>query len=71
MPKWGFVFLDKLEEVDLNDMQEIGQWLEQEVLQANATLVSTGGEFSIIIEDGYVKEPDPAQQPKAGKEGTC
>lgn len=69
-PKCGFVLLDKLEQMDLNTLQEFGQWLEQEGLQAIATRVSTGGECSIIIEDGYVKEPDPAPQPKAWKEGT-
>ena len=69
-PKCGFVLLDKLEQMDLNTLQEFGQWLEQEGLQAIATRVSTGGECSIIIEDGYVKEPDPAPQPKIWKEGT-
>ncbi len=68
--KCGFVLLDKLEQMDLNTLQEFGQWLEQEGLQAIATRVSTGGECSIIIEDGYVKEPDPAPQPKTWKEGT-
>ena len=69
-PKCGFVLLDKLEQMDLNTLQEFGQWLEQEGLQAIATRVSTGGECSIIIEDGYVKEPDPAPQPKTWNEGT-
>ena len=69
-PKCGFVLLDKLEQMDLNTLQEFGQWLEQEGLQAIATRVSTGGECSIIIEDGYVKEPDPAPQLKTWKEGT-
>lgn len=69
-PKCGFVLLDKLEQMDLNTLQEFGQWLEQEGLQAIATRVSTGGECSIIIEDGYVKEPEPAPQPKTWKEGT-
>lgn len=69
-PKCGFVLLDKLEQMDMNTLQEFGQWLEQEGLQAIATRVSTGEECSIIIEDGYVKEPDPAPQPKTWKEGT-
>ena len=37
-------------------MNEFGEWLEQEGLQAIATRVSTGDECSIIIEDGYVKD---------------
>lgn len=37
-------------------LNEFGQWLEQEGLQAIATRVSTGDECEIIIEDGYVAE---------------
>ena len=54
-PKCGFVLLDKLEQMDLDTMNEFGHWLEQEGLQAIATRVSTGDECSIIIEDGYVQ----------------
>lgn len=70
-PNCGFVLLDKLEQMDLETLQEFGQWLEAEGLQAIATRVSTGGECSIIIEDGYVagKEPEPAAEPKAWKAG--
>lgn len=53
-PKCGFVLLDKLEQMDLDTLREFGAWLEQEGLQAIATRVSTGGECSIIIEDGYI-----------------
>ena len=53
-PKCGFVLLDKLEQMDTDTLNEFGQWLEAEGLQAIATRVSTGGECSIIIEDGYV-----------------
>lgn len=53
-PKCGFVLLDKLEQMDLDTLQEFGEWLEAEGLQAIATRVSTGDECSIIIEDGYV-----------------
>ncbi len=62
-PKCGFVLLDKLEQMDLQTLNEFGQWLEQEGLQAIATRVSTGDECSIIIEDGYVKkEQDTVSQ---------
>ena len=57
-PKCGFVLLDKLEQMDLVTLNEFGQWLEQEGLQAIATRVSTGDECSIIIEDGYVKSEE-------------
>ncbi len=52
-PKCGFVLLDKLEQMDIDTMNEFGKWLEHEGLQAIATRVSTGAECSIIIEDGY------------------
>lgn len=54
-PKCGFVLLDKLEQMDMQTLNEFGRWLEQEGLQAIATRVSVGDECSIIIEDGYVK----------------
>lgn len=53
-PNCGFILIDKLEQMDLDTLNEFGQWLEQEGLQAIATRVSTGDECSIIIEDGYV-----------------
>ena len=52
-PQCGFILLDKLEQMDLETLEEFGAWLEAEGLQAIATRVSTGEECSIIIEDGY------------------
>ena len=46
--------MDKLEQMDVDTLNEFGAWLEAEGLQAIATRVSTGDECSIIIEDGYV-----------------
>jgi len=60
-PMCGFVLLDKLEAMDVNTLNEFGQWLEQEGLQAIATRVSTGEECSIIIEDGYVAGAELAE----------
>lgn len=57
-PQCGFVLLDKLEQMDVETMQEFNHWLEAEGLQAIATRVSTGGECSLIIEDGYVVGAD-------------
>lgn len=64
-PNCGFILLDKLEQMDMQTLEEFNQWLEQEQLQGIATRVSTGDECSIIIEDGYatknntvVKEPE-------------
>ncbi|MBO0961972.1 AAA family ATPase [Neobacillus sp. MM2021_6] len=77
-PNCGFILLDKLEQMDLNTLNEFGQWLEQEGLQAIATRVSTGEECSIIIEDGYVAGQEnipvqppqqPAAEPKTWKAG--
>lgn len=65
-PECGFVLVDKLEQLDLKTLKEFGDWAEQEGLQIIATRVSSGGECSIIIEDGYAKEPEsPAPSPVA------
>lgn len=58
-PNCGFVLLDKLEQMDLQTLTAFGKWLEAEGLQAIATRVSTGGECSVIIEDGYSLTPEP------------
>lgn len=63
-PNCGFVLLDKLEQMDLQTMQEFGAWLEQEGLQAIATRVSTGDECSIVIEDGYVVGQEHPAEPE-------
>lgn len=70
-PECGFVLLDKLEQMDLDTLHEFGQWLEQEGLQAIATRVSTGGECSLIIENGYVagQEHPAAEEKKEWKAG--
>ena len=62
-PDCGFVLVDKLEQLDQPTLEFYGQWLEQEGLQAIATRVSTGGECSIIIEDGYSIENEAHVQP--------
>lgn len=66
-PKCGFVLLDKLEQMDLDTLKEFGDWLEAEGLQAIATRVSTGGECSIIIEDGYVVGSEKPEEPTIKK----
>ena len=55
-PQCEFVLLDKLEQMDMETLQAFGDWLETEGLQAIATRVSTGGECSIIITDGYAEQ---------------
>lgn len=57
-PECGFVLIDKLEQMDIDTLNEFGEWLKGEGLQAIATRVSTGDECSIIIEDGYVKSDE-------------
>lgn len=61
-PKCGFVLIDKLEQMDTETLDEFGQWLESEGLQAIATRVGTGDECSIIIEDGYGYENSAAAE---------
>lgn len=71
-PKCGFVLLDKLEQMDLDTLQEFGKWLEAEGLQAIATRVSTGDECSVIISDGYVEgqeHPDQEEKKTGWKPG--
>lgn len=55
-PECGFILLDKLEQMDMKSLEEFGQWLEGEGLQAIATRVSTGDECEIVISDGYSNE---------------
>lgn len=67
-PECGFVLMDKLEQMDIETLNEFGKWLEDEGLQAIVTRVSTGGECSIIIEDGYVKKDLTEKAPQAQME---
>lgn len=70
-PECGFVLLDRLEQMDLDTLREFSAWMEAEGLQGIATRVSTGGECSIIIEDGYVKDTEsPAPSPVAASAPT-
>ncbi|MBQ8922500.1 MAG: AAA family ATPase [Oscillospiraceae bacterium] len=70
-PNCGFVLLDKLEQMDMQTLTAFGKWLEAEGLQAIATRVSTGGECSVLIEDGYSVTPQKEEQtePKSWKAG--
>jgi hypothetical protein len=69
-PDCGFILLDKLEQMDMPTLEEFGDWLEKEGLQAIATRVSTGEECSIIIEDGYVTENKLVpEKPKTSENG--
>lgn len=61
-PECGFVLIDKLEQMDVETMNNFGKWLEEQGLQAIATRVSTGDECSIIIEDGYIKGQETVQE---------
>lgn len=54
-PECGFVLMDKLEQLDIDTLNEFGNWLEEQGLQMIATRVSTGDECSLIIEDGLVR----------------
>lgn len=70
-PQCGFVLIDKLEQMDTDTLQEFGEWLEGEGLQAIATRVSTGGECSIIIEDGEAVEPEKKQDEQPAPKWTA
>ena len=62
-PECGFVLIDKLEQMDIDTMNEFGKWLENEGLQAIATRVSTGDECSLIISDGYGNNTETEVEP--------
>lgn len=68
-PKCGFVLMDKLEQMDLESLNEFGEWLRGEGLQAIATRVSTGEECSILISDGMAESPGAESPKKAWKAG--
>lgn len=57
-PECKFVLLDKLEQLDLETLEEFDAWLVKNGLQALATRVSTNsdGECSLVIEDGEIKD---------------
>jgi len=50
----NFVLMDKLEQFDMETLNEFEKWCESKGLQVIATRVSTGGECKIVIEDGFV-----------------
>lgn len=55
-PSCRFVLMDKLEQLDLDTLAEFDRWLRSQGLQCIATRVSTGGECTLVIEDGEVKD---------------
>lgn len=68
-PTCRFVLMDKLEQLDLTTLKEFDAWLKTQDLQCIATRVSTGGECSLVIEDGEVKEGEkkPVIVPRKAK----
>lgn len=72
-PACGFVLLDGLEALDMDTLQDFGDWLAGEGLQVIATRVSTGPECSIQIVDGYAYDSEEMRTTaekgtKAGRE---
>lgn len=66
-PDCGFILMDKLEQFDIDSLNEFGTWLEEQGLQVIATRVSTGNECQIIIEDGYAVGDTTQTAPEAPK----
>lgn len=66
-PECGFVLVDKLEQMDSENLQEFGEWLESEDLQVIATRVGIGDECSVIIEDGYALSQNNTEISKESK----
>ncbi len=59
-PQCGFVLLDGLERMDINQLFDFSVWLQERGLQAIGTRVSSGDECSIVIEDGVAIEAEHA-----------
>jgi hypothetical protein len=68
-PECRFVLVDKLEQMDTDTLRQFGAWAAEQGLQVIGTRVSTGGECTVIIEDGEIAEETAAPAPK-WKEGT-
>lgn len=68
-PECRFVLVDKLEQMDTDTLRQFGAWAAEQGLQVIGTRVSTGGECTVIIEDGEIAEEAAAPAPK-WKEGT-
>lgn len=68
-PSCRFVLLDKLEQLDLETLEDFDKWLVENDLQALATRVSTNsdGECSLVIEDGEVIDVESRIIPLAKK----
>ena len=64
-PECGFVLVDKLEQMDPQTLAEFGQWAEGEGLQVIGTRVGTGGECSLVIEDGRGRLGEPGGEDAA------
>ena len=67
-PECRFVLVDRLETMDTDTLREFGAWAAERGLQVIGTRVSTGGECTVVIEDGEVVENAPAAP--RWKEGT-
>ena len=66
-PECGFVLMDKLEQMDLDTLNEFNSWLKEQGLQVIATRVSTGDECSLIITDGYTADTPVSPEPVTSK----
>lgn len=61
-PNCKFVLVDKLEQLDADTLREYDAYLRENGLQCIGTRVSTGGECSIVIEDGMVAGAAPVEE---------
>ncbi len=58
-PECGFVFVDRLEVMDIDTLRGFSDWAISQNLQVIGTRVSSGDECSIIICDGMIQEEKP------------
>ena len=69
-PECKFVLLDKLEQLDLETLEDFDKWLGEHDLQAIATRVSSDPDASLVIEDGEVKDDGEKPVVKLAKKPT-
>jgi hypothetical protein len=63
-PKCRFVLADGMEALDEDTLARYDEWLREHDMQAICTRVSTGGECTLVIEDGEGYQEDAPETPE-------
>lgn len=68
-PECGFVLVDKLEQLDHEQLAEFAAWCEGEGLQVIGTRVATDDTCTVVIEDGRIVGQDMEETPAPDPRG--